>query len=319
MLFFLDYGGKIVISLLLMKQIAQLFLVMLMGLVLVKTHLLKAEDSKILSIVTLYLIMPCVIINAFQVKYTESIRNGLILAFVAAILIHIVLLILVRVLGCIFHLDAVEKASIIYSNAGNLIIPIVTSILGKEWVIYSSAFISVQLILLWTHGKMLLCEQRKIDFKKILLNINMITIFIGILLFVTRIQLPDIIIKTMESVSLMVGPISMIILGMLIGSMSFNQIFAYKRIYIITFLKMVVCPLTILLLLTYSRMASLLSDGKTILLISLLATITPSASSITQMAQIYGKNEDYAGVINVVTTIICIITMPIMVWLYQIL
>ncbi|QJC88181.1 Malate permease [Bacillus subtilis] len=33
--------------------------------------------------------MPCLIINAFQIKYTDSIRNGLILAFAAAILIHL--------------------------------------------------------------------------------------------------------------------------------------------------------------------------------------------------------------------------------------
>ena len=306
------------ISLLLMEQITKLFLIMAMGFVLVKTRLMKVEESKSLSMIVIYLIMPCVIINAFQVKYTESIRNGLILAFVAAVLIHIILLILVKVLEKIFHLDAVEKTSIMYSNAGNLIIPIVTSVLGKEWVIYSSAFLSVQIILLWTHGRMVLCEERKIDFKKILLNINMITIFFGILLFVTRIQLPNIITGTMESVSVMIGPISMIVTGMLIGNMGFKQIFDYKRIYIVTFLKMVVCPFIILLLLKYGGMANLLSNGKMILLISLLATITPSASTVTQMAQIYGKNVEYASAINVVTTIICIVTMPIMVWLYQI-
>lgn len=306
------------ISLLLMNQITKLFLIMVIGFVLVKTRLMKVEESKSLSMIVIYLIMPCVIINAFQVKYTESIWNGLILAFVAAVLIHITLLILVKVLEKIFHLDSVEKASIMYSNSGNLIIPIVTSVLGKEWVIYSSAFLCVQIILLWTHGRMVLCENEKIDFKKIFLNINMITIFIGILLFVTRIQLPNIITGTMESVSVMIGPISMVITGMLIGNMSFKQIFGYKRIYIITFLKMVVCPVIILLLLKYGGMADLLPDGKMILLISLLATITPSASTITQMAQIYKKNAEYASVINVVTTIICIVTMPIMVWLYQI-
>jgi len=56
------------ISLLLMKQITELFLVMVMGFVLVKTHLLKAEESKSLSIVALYLVMPCVIINAFYCR-----------------------------------------------------------------------------------------------------------------------------------------------------------------------------------------------------------------------------------------------------------
>jgi predicted permease len=214
---------------------------------------MKAEESKSLSVVALYLVTPCVIINAFQIKYTESILRGLILAFAAAVLIHIVLLILVKVLEKIFHLDAVEKTSIMYSNSGNLIIPIVTSVLGKQWVIYSSAFLSVQLILLWTHCRMVLCEEQKIDLKKILLNINMISIFFGILLFITRIQLPDIITKTMESVGAMIGPLCMVVTGMLIGNMSLKQIFEYKRIYLITFLKMIVCPAAILLMLKFGE------------------------------------------------------------------
>lgn len=306
------------ISLLLTKQIAELFLIMIMGFILVKTDLLKAEESKTLSVVALYIVIPCVIINAFQVKYTESIRNGLILALAAAVLIHIVLLISVKLLEKIFHLDAVEKASIMYSNSGNLIIPIVTSVLGREWVIYSSAFLSVQLVLIWTHGRMVLCEQRKIDLKKILLNVNMISVFIGILIFATRIQLPDIITGTMKSVSATIGPIAMIVAGMLIGNMSLKKICSYKRIYLITFLKMIVCPAIVVLLLKYGGLTTLLPEGKTILLISLLATITPSASTITQMSQIYEKNAEYASVINAATTIICIVTMPIMVWLYQV-
>ncbi|OPJ64215.1 AEC family transporter [Clostridium oryzae] len=306
------------ISLLLMKQIAVLFLIMVMGFVLVKTHLLKTEESKTLSVVALYLITPCVIINAFQVKYTDSIRNGLILAFAAAVLIHIILLTLGKILEKIFNLDAVEKTSIIYSNAGNLIIPIVTSILGKEWVIYSSAFIVVQLVLFWTHCRMVLCGERKIDLKKILLNVNMIAIFLGILLFVTRLQMPDIVTRAMESVSVMIGPICMVVAGMLIGNMSLKKVFAYKRIYIVVFLKMIVCPLIIMILLKYSGMMNLVSNGKMILLISLLAAAAPSASTVTQMAQIYGENGEYASIINAVTTIVCIITMPIMVWIYQV-
>ena len=44
---------------------------------------------------------------------------------------------------------------------------------------------------------------------------------------------------------------------------------------------------------------------------------TPSASTLTQMAQVYGKDADYASAINVVTTLLCIVTMPLMVALYQ--
>lgn len=65
------------ISILLMKQILELFLMIFMGYVIVKTGLLKDEDSKVISKIVLYLIIPCVIINAFQVEYTDDKVKGL--------------------------------------------------------------------------------------------------------------------------------------------------------------------------------------------------------------------------------------------------
>ena len=53
------------ISILLMEQIIQLFLMIFMGYLIVKVGLVKDEDSKVLSKIILYLIIPCVIINAF--------------------------------------------------------------------------------------------------------------------------------------------------------------------------------------------------------------------------------------------------------------
>ena len=141
------------ISILLMKQIAQLFLMIFMGYLIVKTGIVEDTDSKVLSKIILYLVIPCVIINAFQVDYTSDTVRGLLLAFIASVLTQIFLLIVVSVLGKLFHLNEVEIASIYYSNSGNLIVPIVTFILGKEWVLYGCVFMSVQLIFIWTHCK----------------------------------------------------------------------------------------------------------------------------------------------------------------------
>ena len=51
------------ISILLMEQIIQLFLMIFMGYLIVKVGLVKDEDSKVLSKIILYLIIPCVIIK----------------------------------------------------------------------------------------------------------------------------------------------------------------------------------------------------------------------------------------------------------------
>jgi len=108
-------------------------------------------------------------------------------------------------IGRPLKLDPVEKASLIYSNAGNLIIPIVTSVLGPEWVIYTSGFISVQVILIWTHCKMLLCGEKKADLKKIVTNINMIACCIGIIMFLTKIRFPYPVQDAVDTMGSMIG------------------------------------------------------------------------------------------------------------------
>ena len=306
------------ISILLMEQIIQLFLMIFMGFLIVKAKLLNSEDSKILSIIVLYLIIPCVIINAFQVDYTPQTVKGLLIALVGSVMTQVILLIVVSILGRVFHLNEVEVASIYYSNSGNLIVPIVMFILGEEWVLYGCVFMSVQLVFIWTHCKKIISRESTYDWRKIVLNINMISIAIGIVLFLTRIHLPAIINNTLSAVGSMIGPASMIVTGMLFAGMDFKQIFASKRVYFVTFLRLIVVPAIALVLIKFSYLASLSSNGPKIMLIVFLAIITPSASTVTQMCQVYGNDSQYASAINVVTTLLAIITMPLMVMLFQI-
>lgn len=306
------------ISLLLMNQIIQLFIMIFMGFIIVKAKLLKAEDSKILSVIVLYLIIPCVIINAFQVDYTPQTVKGLLIALAGSVMTQVILLIIVSILGKVFHLNEVEVASIYYSNSGNLIVPIVTFILGKEWVLYGCVFMSVQLVFIWTHCKKIISRESTYDWRKIVLNINMISIAIGIVLFLTRIHLPAIINNTLSAVGSMIGPASMIVTGMLFAGMDFKQIFANKRVYFVSFFRLIIVPVIALFLIKCSQLSTFSSNGNKLMMIVFLAIITPSASTVTQMCQVYGNDSQYASAINVVTTLLAIVTMPLMVMLFQI-
>lgn len=304
------------ISMLLMEQIVELFIMIFMGFAIVKAGIVKDEESKVLSKIVLYLVIPCVIVNAFQVDYTAQTVKGLMIAFVASVILQIILLIIVAVMGKVLSLNEVEVASVYYSNSGNLIVPIVTFILGKEWVLYGCVFMSVQLVFLWTHCKKIISRERSYDWKKIVLNINMISIAAGVVLFFTRIRLPEVIDNTIGAVGNMIGPASMIVTGMLFAGMNLKQIFANKRVYFVSFLRMLVVPLIALVLIKGSRLANLSADAPKIMLIVFLAVITPSASTVTQMCQVYGNDSQYASAINVVTTLSAIITMPVMVLLF---
>ena len=75
------------------------------------------------------------------------------------------------------------------------------------------------------------CGEKGIDLKKILTNINMIAIFAGVLLFLLRIQLPAPVQDAVDSISSMVGPMGMLILGMLIAEMDLKKLLSYHRLW----------------------------------------------------------------------------------------
>ena len=304
------------IAQLLLYKIIQLFLIMILGFVLVKVKLVKSEDSVVLSKLSLYLFMPAVIINAFNVEMTNDIMVGLIIAFFTAVLIHIGLFILDCVLKKHFKATSVERASIMYSNAGNLIVPLVTYILGEEWLIYSSAYLIVQLVFMWTHGVRLFSKQ-KINAKNILLNVNMLAVLFGFVIMILRLRLPVFIGEIASSLGAMLAPSGMIIAGMLAASVDFEKMLKIKRLYFVVIARLVIYPVIIVLLLKGISLIVRIPDIDTVMLISYLASITPAASTIMQFSQIYGKDSYYATAINVVTTIVCVITMPLLIMFFD--
>lgn len=305
------------IAFILGTKIVELTLIVLMGYGLVKSKLLKSEDSKPLSIIGLYIISPAVMIEAFQIPYTPEILDGLLLSLGMAVFLHIMLIAIGALLKRLLHLDPIEHAASIYSNSGNLIIPLVMSLFGKEWVIYASCFIIVQTFLFWTHCRLIIVGKGNLTLKTVLKNINIWSIMIGVTMFALQIKLPDMINGTLTSVGMFIGPNAMLIAGMLIAAIPLRTILSSKRIYLVTFLRLIMIPLILLVIVKACGFAGWVENGETIALISFLATTSPAASTVTQMALILGNNAQKASAIYGVTTMLCMFTMPLIIALYQ--
>ena len=292
---------------------------MFMGYAVVKAGLMKSSESKSVSVILVYLVIPCVIIKAFQVDYTPDVQKGLFLAIAAAVAIHILFLLITIPLKKIFQMDVIEQATSIYSNAGILVIPLVQELLGQDYVIYSSAYIAVQLILLWTQGKNMLCEEEKLEWKKIFLNVNIISIIVGIVLFLFRIKLPAGVQDVLGMMNNMIGPLGMLLAGMAIAEVPLKSIFTKKRNYLSVALRLLLYPVLGLLLMKAIQIVVNLENSSQILLTVYLACVTPACASVTSMAQLYDKDAAYASSLYVLTTLLSIVTMPVMVYLYEIL
>ena len=302
---------------LLLYKIAQLFVVMMIGFALVKFRVVKPKHSVALSRLALYLLMPSSILNAFNVEMTSEIMVGLTLAFAVGLILHLLFLGLDFVFARVGHGTAVERASIMYSNSINIIIPIVGFVLGEEWIIYSLGYMSVQLFFTWSHGVGLFDHSKGINLKKIFLNPNIIAILVGLYLVTMRVRLPEFVTDITSSFGGVLGYIGMLIAGMRAAGLDFKSMAKYPRLYITTAMRVIACPILSLAVLLLIRLIVKIPNTTEILLVSFLATMTPSAATVMQLAQIHDTEIEYSVAINIMTTLVACITMPLLVVLYQ--
>lgn len=308
----------------LVSKILSLLVLVGAGVVLVKTKMLKKEDSVALSKISVFLLSPCVIVSSFSMKVDGKAGQSLLLCFFYAILANFLFLFLGTLLRKPLHLSPVEEMSLEYTNCGNFVLPIVASVLGEEYLLYVSAYITVYNLLVWTHGIHLFQgkeEQTKEErskenaFLKILFNPNILAILFGVFLFFTKISLPAPISLAISDLGKMIGPISMLITGIILGSMSFKKILSYRRIYMVTAFRLLFFPFIYLLLISMLSRIDGFLDNPVLFLVTFLSAMAPAAANVSQFAILYGKEEEYASCINIFTTLCTIISVPILVYL----
>ena len=302
-------------SVLLAEKILQMFLIILAGFVLTKTHVIRPKDSEPISNIVLFLIVPACIISTFRISLTREILYNMGFSTIASVGVMLLLILISRVAGTAFRLTTVEKASVAYSNAGNLIIPLVLYVFGREWLVYCAVFFGVQLVFMWTHMAPAFAH-RKIPAGKILLNPNILSLIIGLGLMFFAVPLPSVVDTTITVLGDLLGPLAMLLIGITMAGTDFKKVFSDGRVYLTVVLRLVLCPVIYILIFGLLRLHTIVPAGKELTTIMLLAVAAPSAASVLQFALLYGEDREQAGAVNVMSTLLCIITIPAMTELY---
>ncbi len=307
-------------SLLLIQNILTLFLMMAVGFALARTKLLKPADSKALSIASLYAIIPCTIVSSLQVERTPEVLQGALVALIGAVATHLVFIALARLVKGPLKLDAVEQVSLSYTNCGTYIIPLVIAVLGEEYVIYCTVYLATFNLFMWTHARFVLGGKADLNLRKLLLNVNMLAVYLGAFLFVTGLDLPPVIEKAVDGIGSMLGPAAMLAVGMVLAGVDFKILRGYKKLPLATVLRLLVFPLVLLALVKFTPLgwvASLSPNGTMVLLVILMAASAPSALVLAQLVQACGKDFTYCSAISVSTLICSVFTLPLLVFLYN--
>lgn len=296
------------------SQIFTMFVIILIAILLYKKKLIDNRGNEVLSNLLMYLINPCILFNSYQKEFDSKMLRGLIICFIVGLLSHLLGMALAAIFLRDKNADLInEKMAVIYTNCGFLAIPLVNKIYGYDGVFYLTAYISVFNFLIWSHGVIFMsgsCTGK--DMAKAVISPASIAIILGIIFYLLRIRVPEILISPINYLANMNTPIAMIIAGVCIAQTDIKRTFFKPRIYLVSLLKLIILPLLFIII-----FKPFLGDG---LLMGVLtiATASPTATMCMIFAVQFKKNSSYASELFAVTTLFSLITIPLSLFLLKI-
>lgn len=297
------------------EQVGILFLLIFAGFIAAKTGAVKAEGRKVLSDLLVYLIMPCMILNSYFMELDKTMLRNLILSFGLSTM----LLGLAVILSIVFTLRRTDENKKIvrfactFSNAGYMGIPLIQALYGTEGTFYASAFLTMFNVVLWTVGCIMAGDKVKPKevAKSILSTPVLYGVVLGLIIYLMQIPVPNFIVSPVASIGNMNTPISMIIIGMIIAGSNMKFIVTNKDIWFTIAVRMIVIPaisVALFYLLGFSGMTAK---------VVLIQAACPTAAITSVFAIRYGHNENVAAGAVVLTTLVSIVTLPLLAMLLQ--
>lgn len=298
------------------KQVLTMFTLMAVGVLFVKFKKMDLDGVRYITNVLLYMVSPTLMIDSYQTSFDSIKLRGLMLAVLLSLISHLVSIFLNTRLflrkgtpGKI----GVEQFAAIYSNAGYIAIPLIEASFGSEGVFYATAYLTVFNILMWTHGVYILKEGEKgcINVKSAILNPGVLGCIIGFALFLLRITLPAPFGPAVHYAAGMNTPLALFVSGVLLANTDLRAALRNVRLFVISFLRIIFIPLLMLLLFKLMNVSAWQENAGFIAVICLISTACPTAQASGFFATRCGADGEYGGQIMAVTTVCCIVTLPL--------
>lgn len=290
------------------SNVLVLFILVAVGYLCNKIKMLKSESIKDLTNFVLYIVTPCVIINSYQRAFDKQMLVGLGITLAAAFLSFAVNILLSH----LFVKDSdkrVEKTlrfGAVFSNCGYMSLPLQQAMLGETGVFYGATYVAVFQIVLWTYGVVVMSGNIKsVSLKKIIINPGVMSTVVGIILFVCSISIPFSVIEPMKHLAALNTPVPMIIVGYHLAGASFKV--KGLSAYVSIVLRLGVFPLLMILGLW---LCGVKGD---IMVACTIAASAPVAAVTTMFSEKFGGDTSLSATMVSDTTLLSIITMPLVV------
>ncbi len=283
------------------------------GFIFVKTKIIKPDSIGAFTRILLFVCQPALIIYSFNVaNFTMKFLGqiGIFFALCTAMEIFVIL-------GMTFILkknfddvrNRICTIACALANVGFFGVPLLEAILPghPEVVVFSSIF-SVSLnILSWTLAVGIITwDRKKVSIRNMIINPTTVSLLIALPLFFTSTKIPGTLTSVIELLGRMTTPMCMLILGMRLATVTPSELFLNPRIYISTAIKNVFYPLLSFLVIYFIPLPTYIKITFFIL------GCCPSASMVLNMAELIKEGQKSAACSVLISTISCIVTIPLL-------
>lgn len=293
-------------------------LYILPGFLLCKFKKVSAEHLSSMSAVLVYVCAPCLIVNSFlQLDFTPLGFGYMALFFVVTFVLQALFMLATFLIFRKKYEDSkyrILTIGAVLGNVGFFGLPIVKALLpdNPEVMCYSAVYVVSMNILVFTVGVFCLTKDKKfISVKSALLNPSTISLIIALPLYFFGVKriLPEVLLSGVSLLSGITTPLCMIILGIRLATVSFKKLFTRPIIYAVCACKLIIFPLFCYLAVYFIPLQE--SFKASILILSAV----PCAAVILSMAEIHQSETELAANCVLLSTLLCFITIPLLVLL----
>ena len=284
-------------------QVVAMFIMMLIGAILYRAKLVDNTGSAQLASIALYVATPAVILQSLATSFDPDKLAAGAACFVLSFLFPA----LSAFVAWLFFRDRMRAAQIgiMISNMGFMGIPLVQNVLGEQYVFYISACIAAQVPLMWTYGVWLASQDRAtISPKKIITNPSVIAVAIGVVLFLSSVDLGGVIKVAVADMGNLNTGLAMLVMGTYLAQTDLRSLARNRNLYAACILRLLVVPTLVIALLLFVPL------DITVKLVVVIALSAPCGTVSAMFPQMFGGDYRFGAGLVSVSTLMSLIVMP---------
>lgn len=287
-------------------QVLTLFLLMLCGLVAVRSKILDEKGIQSISTFLLNFALPALTIVKMETEATPELLMDLGLMFLLAL----VVMALSSLIGfLIFRKEEAKRRSVLVSlttvsNCGFMGYPVVVAALGEEALIYAVIYNAAFTFVCWTLGSFTFGGLKAVQPGRLMRSPVLLSVLFGLLLFLTGWRLPGFVNSALDMLGATTTPLAMFVIGARLITLRPEHL-TDRSLLLACALRLVLLPLLVLPL-QFTPLSSLLVS------ILYLSTAMPAATTTVLQSDLFHADSGLSSRGIALSTALSILTIPLM-------